>query len=163
MLKLLKPNLFVNSLLEVSVDQLKKIGIKGLIIDLDNTITYWNDRRITPEVEAWFANLYQHGIRACIVSNNRGDRVDHVARTLRVPYISGAGKPRRRAFLRALEVLDCRAEEAGVVGDQLFTDILGGNRMGLYTILVVPLGPREFIGTRFIRKVERIIMPFIKQ
>ena len=77
--------------------------------------------------------------------------------------MSKAGKPRRRAFLRALEVMGSSAEETAVIGDQVFTDILGGNRMGLFTILVVPINKREFIGTRVMRKFEIMVLREIRK
>ncbi|HHW74588.1 MAG TPA: HAD hydrolase-like protein, partial [Firmicutes bacterium] len=69
-----------------------------------------------------------------------------------------AVKPRRRAFRKALQILDLTASETAVVGDQIFTDVLGGNRLGLYTILVTPINDKEFIWTRMIRCLERFVL-----
>ncbi len=77
---------------------------------------------------------------------------------LGIPGLSKANKPSRRAFLQALDLLGSRPEQAAMIGDQVFTDVLGGNRLGLYTILVVPLCRREFLGTRVLRLVERVIL-----
>ena len=81
-----------------------------------------------------------------------------MARVLDVPAISKARKPSRRAFRQALATLGTTEKETAVVGDQLFTDVLGGNRLGLYTVLVMPLSKREFFGTKAIRSLERIVL-----
>lgn len=157
-LGLLCPDLYLKSVWDLPEDDLKARGIRGLIFDIDNTVLNWNVREVTPETHTLFARLRERGYRCCLVSNNKRDRVEAVARVLGVPAISKAGKPRRRAFRQALAVLGTRQEETAVIGDQLFTDILGGNRLGLYTVLVVPLSQREFIGTRLVRTVERFLL-----
>lgn len=141
---------------DIPLALLKARGIRGLIIDLDNTVTEWGRATLDRGVRRWFADLKEQGIKACLVSNNRSNRVKKVADALGIPGISRAGKPRRRAFRQAMAVMDTEAGGTAVIGDQVFTDILGGNRLGMYTILVMPINSREFIGTRMMRHVERI-------
>ena len=157
-LQLFCPNLYHASVYKLPVEELKERGIRGLIFDLDNTVLNWNVREVTPETRSLFNRLKAEGFRSCLVSNNKKDRVEAVARILGIPAISKAGKPRRGAFRQALTVLGTGKEETAVIGDQLFTDILGGNRFGLYTVLVVPLSRREFIGTQLMRWVERLLL-----
>ncbi|MDK2855785.1 MAG: putative phosphatase [Bacillota bacterium] len=157
-LQLFCPNLYLTSVYSLPEEDLKERGIRGLIFDLDNTILNWNAREVTPETRSLFSRLRAAGFRSCLVSNNKKDRVEAVARALGIPAISKAGKPRRRAFRQALTVLGTDKEETAVIGDQLFTDILGGNRFGLYTVLVVPLSGREFIGTHLMRWAERLLL-----
>ncbi|BCV21820.1 YqeG family HAD IIIA-type phosphatase [Moorella sp. Hama-1] len=154
-IKLLQPDLYVRSLCDIPLALLKDQGIRGLIIDLDNTVTEWGRATLDRGVRRWFADLKEQGIKACLVSNNRSSRVKKVADALGIPGISRAGKPRRRAFRQAMAVMDTKTGSTAVIGDQVFTDILGGNRLGMYTILVMPINSREFFGTRMMRHVER--------
>lgn len=159
MFEYFRPTLQANSLDLISVEQLAQDGIRGLIIDLDNTMTPWNDVEVGPKVEAWFIKVKQAGIRACVVSNNsKRQRVAVVADQLDIPFVFGATKPRRRAFRAGMALIKTGQKDTAVIGDQLFTDILGGNRLGLYTILVTPINDREFIGTRFMRQVEKLLV-----
>lgn len=157
------PKMFVDSIRDIPVEELVSLKIKGVIFDLDNTITEWNNPEISAETIQWFKDLNQHGLTACLVSNNKGPRVMAAAQKLGIPYVAKATKPRRRAFRQAMELLKTRAHETAMVGDQIFTDVLGGNRMGLFTILVTPINPREFIGTRLVRRVERFVLGKIRK
>ncbi|NLC76994.1 MAG: YqeG family HAD IIIA-type phosphatase [Clostridia bacterium] len=161
MFKLLKPNLYVARLEDIPLEQLSQQGIRGLIIDLDNTITEWNSFEIKELVFHWFKSLPEYGLKPCLVSNNSRERVQQVADRLGIPCVYKAGKPRRKAFRKALEILELKPEETAVIGDQVFTDVLGGNRLYLKTILVVPMTTREFIGTRFMRRLERLVLTHI--
>lgn len=155
--KLLKPDLYVRLLGDIPLEALKARGIRGLLVDLDNTVTEWGRATLNPEVKLWFAKLKDYDLKSCLVSNNRGTRVKKVADNLGIPAISRAGKPRRRAFQQAMAILGTSVDETAVIGDQVLTDVLGGNRMGLYTVLVMPINSREFIGTRLMRLVEKLV------
>ncbi|MGI6128550.1 MAG: YqeG family HAD IIIA-type phosphatase [bacterium] len=155
---LLCPDLYLSSVFNLPLDQLRELGIKGLIFDLDNTLLNWNMYQVTPEARELFGRLEQAGFCSCLVSNNKRDRVEAVAKVLGLPAISKARKPRRRAFRQAMATLGTTKEETAVIGDQLFTDVLGGNRLGLYTILVVPLCSTEFIGTKMMRSLEGFVL-----
>lgn len=161
MFKLLKPNLYVARLENIPLEQLSRQGIRGLIIDLDNTITEWNSFEIKDKVLDWFKELPKYNLQPCLVSNNSEGRVKQVADRLGIPFISKAAKPRRKAFRRGMEVLNLAPDQIAVIGDQVFTDVLGGNRSNLLTILVVPMSTREFIGTRFMRRLERLVLNHI--
>lgn len=164
MFELFRPTYQAGSLDHISIERLVRDGIKGLIIDLDNTMTPWNAMEVGPKVEAWFKALKSAGIKACVVSNNkRKQRVAVVADRLGIPFVFRATKPRRRAFRSGMALLETGASDTAVIGDQLFTDIMGGNRLGLYTILVVPMSNREFIGTRFMRQMEKVLLWLMKK
>lgn len=164
MFELFKPTFQADSLDSIPVEVLKRDGIRGLIIDLDNTMTPWNDLEVGPKVVKWFEKLKAAGIQACVVSNNkRKQRVAVVADRLGIPFVFRATKPRRRAFQAGMDILGTGMSDTAVIGDQLFTDILGGNRMGLYTILVLPINDREFIGTRIMRRAERVLVWLMKR
>jgi HAD superfamily phosphatase (TIGR01668 family) len=162
MLRLLKPALYIDSVSLIPIKELQIKGISGLIIDLDNTITEWAGETVNPEIEQWLCDLSQSGIKTCIVSNNHRQRVSQVAGQLGVSYVFNAGKPRRKAFRQAMDLLGTSPGETAVVGDQIFTDVLGGNRLGLLTILVMPISPKEFISTQLVRKLERMVLRYLK-
>ncbi len=151
----LRPDSHSESVYTIHLRALVARGIRGVILDLDNTLVPWGARAAPPELVAWIASGRREGLRFCIVSNNRGARVTQLAAALGVPAVAGALKPRRGALRRALSVMGTIPQTTALVGDQLFTDILGGNRLGLHTILVRPQSPKEFLLTRLVRRVER--------
>jgi HAD superfamily phosphatase (TIGR01668 family) len=162
-LKWLYPDLYVDSLLEIKPEMLVEKGIKALILDLDNTLVARGRKKAEPEVVKWLKDFRQRGFKLCIVSNSTWGRSGRIARMLGLPSVFRAVKPRRQPFRKALLILGTRPQETAVVGDQLFTDVLGGNRLGLYTIMVPSLGGPDFILTRLIiRRIERLLLPRIK-
>ncbi|MGI6097048.1 MAG: YqeG family HAD IIIA-type phosphatase [Dethiobacteria bacterium] len=163
MLKLLCPDLFLDNIYALDHKYLKERGIKGIITDLDNTLVPWNERSFYPRLGSWLRELQREGLKVCIVSNNSHQRGAEMADALGVPAVWKAVKPRRIAFRRALKMLNLAPEEVAVIGDQIFTDILGGNRLSLYTILVTPINKREFIGTRIMRCLERLVISQLKK
>jgi HAD superfamily phosphatase (TIGR01668 family) len=154
----LKPDLRVDSLPEVPLERLRQQGIRALIVDLDNTITCWQSSAVGEEARAWFRKVQNQGFAVCLSSNNGYARGAPVASLLGVPLVPNAVKPRRMAFRQAMEILGSSPDETAVIGDQIFTDVLGGRRLGLFTVLVCPLSPREFITTRLLRRLERLVM-----
>lgn len=162
MLRLLNPDQVVSSLFDIDLDALARRGIRGLIFDLDNTIIERGAPAFAPEVLDWLENVRRRGFKIAIVSNNRTRRAVAMAREHGIPAVFRAAKPRRRPFRKALRFLGLAPNETAVVGDQLFTDVFGGNRLGMYTILTRPLPGPEFIGTRLItRKLEKLFLPRI--
>ena len=143
---------------DIDLSALRARGIRGVILDLDNTIVPWGAREVSPRLPVWIAAVQDAGMRLCIVSNNMGSRVMSIAKQLGLPIVVGALKPRRRALRRALIVMGTAPEATALVGDQLFTDILGGNRLGLHTILVRPQSRTEFALTRLVRLTERFLL-----
>ncbi len=156
--RLLIPGAVVTDVTAISPAALHKRGIAAVIIDLDNTLTRWNDQRCPQEAAQWLAALRSAGIACCIASNNGPGRVQAFCSGLpvTVPFVAPAGKPALSAYAACLRLLGTAPEETAAVGDQVFTDILGGNRAGLFTILVTPLSHHEFPATRILRVVERI-------
>ncbi|HZK44471.1 MAG TPA: YqeG family HAD IIIA-type phosphatase [Syntrophomonadaceae bacterium] len=163
MFKKLYPDLYVNSLKEIPLDEIKAMKKEGFILDLDNTITEWNSNDITQEVIDWFHLIESRGFKACILSNNGERRIMEVAEQLEIPYIYRAQKPRRGGFYRAAESLGISIDNTVVVGDQIFTDVLGGNRAGFFTILVVPINKKEFLGTKISRAMEFFVLKRLKR
>lgn len=164
MLKLFQPTMHATSIERIPLEKLTGAGIRGLILDLDNTVTPWNHLEVEPKVAEWLTKVKDMGIKACVVSNNkREQRVAVVADHLGIPFVFRATKPRRRAFLSSMALMETDRTDTAVIGDQLFTDILGGNRLGLLTILVTPISEREFFGTKVMRYAERALMWLLKK
>lgn len=148
----------MNDFLAITPEILKKEGKKGVIIDLDNTLVPWNVNEATPEVKDWLQKMKDHDIKVIIFSNNNKERVTIFAEPLDTPYVYYARKPLKRGFKKAIDILDLNKEDVVVIGDQLLTDILGGNRAGIDTILVVPIVESDAKITQFNRKMERRIL-----
>ncbi|MBA1336985.1 MAG: hypothetical protein HPY66_3421 [Firmicutes bacterium] len=158
MLERLAPDEYVKSIFDIDLDVLKEKGIRGLIIDVDNTLVSWETKTADRRILDWFFVLETKGFRACILSNNTKDRVVKFTEQIRIPAVYRAAKPRKKAFLKAMRAMGTGDKETAVIGDQIFTDVYGGKRLKLYTILVMPVAEREFFTTRFARKVERKII-----
>ncbi|MBM7624673.1 YqeG family HAD IIIA-type phosphatase [Sporohalobacter salinus] len=151
---LCRPDFYYNNIYDIDLQELKELGINGLICDLDNTLLAWDDQNIESKIKEWIIQVEELGISVCILSNSLRTRVDRISYILQLPAISKALKPRKQAFKLAINKLNVNQNQIAVVGDQLFTDILGGNRLDLLTILVDPITNKEFISTKFIRLLE---------
>lgn len=154
-----RPDIVAASVQDIDPQALRARGIEALLLDLDNTLVMWRSHDLRAEVSAWVERAREAGLRLYIVSNtSSARRVEPVARQLGIPYAVRAAKPALRAFRRAADLLDVPPEKVAVVGDQVFTDVLGGNRAGMLTILVNPINrEREFISTRMMRVLERLV------
>ena len=159
MLDLLRPDMMATAIWEISPQQLRRRGIEGLILDLDNTIVDWNGNQVREEVRRWAERARQAGLRLCIASNaRRKARVSAIAEEIGAMWLAPAGKPSRRGLRRAMEMLGTAPEGTALIGDQLFTDVVGGNRLGLFTILVRPLSGRDFPLTKIMRMLEWLVL-----
>jgi len=160
--RLLIPDMLIPHVSEISPALLaERHGIRAVICDLDNTLAEWRSEQIAEEVTWWLEQMTKAGMKICIASNTHNmGRLKRVATQLNIKHVpSNAGKPGTAGLKRALSLMEAHPGEAAMVGDQLFTDIVAGNRLGLMTILVNPLSPREFLGTRLItRTMERFIL-----
>jgi HAD superfamily phosphatase (TIGR01668 family) len=153
----LTPTRHVASVLDLVPHQLRAEGIEGLIVDLDNTVVPWGVSAPAPDVVRWVAAVRAAGVAVCIVSNSLSSRARQVGTILGVPVVPRAAKPAPWAFRRALRVMGTDPSRTALVGDQIFTDILGGNLLGLRTVLVDPLSGREFVTTRLVRRLEALV------
>ena len=125
---------------ELSGEALERRGFKLLLADLDNTLVPYGVPLPDEKLKAWRDELAAHGVTLFILSNNRKEHRPRVfAEALGVPYIGHAGKPKTPSFYRAMERLGVTKDQTAIVGDQVFTDVLGGNRAGVSAILVEPI------------------------
>lgn len=157
------PDQYEKSIYDIDLEQLENRGIKGIIIDLDNTLVEWDRPKATPRVRKWLQSLQNYGMEVTIVSNNSNERVQAFSDPENISFIYAARKPRRRAFFEACEQMNITKDEAVVVGDQIFTDVLGGNRAGIHTILVVPVSNTDGIATKLNRFMERFVLRWMKK
>ncbi|WP_208590096.1 YqeG family HAD IIIA-type phosphatase [Gracilibacillus suaedae] len=163
MLKKFLPNEHVQRVLDITPAKLRDMGIKGVITDLDNTLVAWNVKDATPEVIEWFKEMKENDIKVTIISNNDEERVSVFSEPLEAPYVYSARKPLVRAFNRTAKQMGLPKEEIVVIGDQLLTDVLGGNFAGYHTILVVPIVETDGKITRFNRMIERRILNWMRR
>jgi HAD superfamily phosphatase (TIGR01668 family) len=158
-LELFRPDQCVRNVCEIDLMALYQSGFRALMLDLDNTLLPWASSLVPESSKQWIESAKAAGMGLCIVSNTHNPkRLNAIARELGISCVFRALKPRPHGFERALKMLGCKAENCVVVGDQLLTDILGGNWACMHTILVEPMHPKEFIGTKLSRLVERWIM-----
>lgn len=119
---------------------LRAKGIKLVLADLDNTLVPYKVPEPNEQVVAWKNALEAEGIRLFVLSNSRKPgRAQHFAEALGVPFQGHSGKPKKKGYLRALERMNAKPEETVMVGDQIFTDILGANNSGVTPLLVLPI------------------------
>lgn len=162
LMSLLCPKMYVPSLAEVDLNGLKEQGIRAIMLDLDNTILPWKDHNVPDQSREWIRSALGCGMKLCIASNTHNPkRLRKIADGLGVPYMHKLVKPRRKGLRAAMAMMDSTTETTAIIGDQIFTDILGGNRLRILTILVKPMHKREFIGTKFSRMLERPVMAWL--
>ena len=160
--QLLTPSLIVRGVTDVPAPLLVERGIRAVVTDLDNTLLPWHgDDDAAPEVLAWLSGLRDAGIGVCLASNTRRmERLARLAKGWDIAHVPrSANKPGTGGIRHALSLLNAEPETSAMVGDQLFTDMVAGNRLGMFTVLVNPLSPKEFVGTQYIsRNLERLVL-----
>lgn len=153
----LYPKELLNKVEEITIEFIKTNKLKALILDVDNTLIDYNKNLSQAKIE-WAKNLKGQGVKLYILSNsNKKEKVEKVANKLDIPYKLFAKKPSKKGFLEIQKELNLKLEEIGVVGDQIFTDIIGGNRCKMFTILVEPVDKKDLLITAWKRPIEEMI------
>lgn len=155
---LLSPDFYHTSVRAIDLEALSRAGVRVLLMDLDNTVLPRDSNVVPEEMKEWAAGLRERGFSVCLVSNNWHERVRLVAAELGFDLVDHAVKPLPFAFLRALRLAKATRKEAAVVGDQLFTDILGGRMLGMRTVLVRPLSQTDLPHTLLLRRLEALVL-----
>ena len=164
MRRLLTPDLRIDSVLELSPDRLRQMGLEALLLDVDGTLKNYRAESLRPEVMAWLEGLRAAGIGLCLLSNGRFPRIGRLAERLGLPFVSQACKPFPFGCRRAMRLLGFPNGQTGVVGDQLFADVMAARLAGLVSILVRPIHPEEEPWfTRMKRPLERVLLRDIPQ
>lgn len=147
-----------HTLWEIELEKLVQAGKKLVLIDIDNTLLPWRSEEFPPESLEWLQRGRALGLEFCILSNTRNtERLQRLSERMGVPFMQGKFKPSRMMYRAALDRFGVAPEQAVMVGDQLFTDVLGANRAGIEAIWVKPMTSREFVGTRVNRIAERLV------
>jgi len=158
MFRCLRPDLRIDEVCQLTPGQLRALGLDALLLDVDGTLKRYRDKEVPPRVAAWLGELAAAGVRLCLVSNGRPQRIGRFAAACGLPFVARAMKPLPSGCRRALRQLEVVAGQAAIVGDQVFADVLAGKLAGLRTILVRPIHPEdEPWFTRLKRPFERLL------
>ncbi len=152
------PDVYQKSIYTVNYDQLYARGIRCLLFDLDNTIVTIDETRPNEKTKDLFKKLKQKGFHIIIFSNSLKKRVHPFMEELNVDCCPCACKPRPRKFLSIIKIYELKFSEIAIIGDSIMDDIFGGNNVGITTVLVEQLGPKEFFFARLKRCKERSIL-----
>ena len=144
MLVSLLPTLMTDKLTDITARLLRERNIRLLMLDFDNTIVPYTTSIPTDEMAAWLRKMAASDIQLCVVSNSHKDRVKIFCAEYGIPCITHANKPFTKGIRECLEKFHCPPREAAIVGDQIFTDTLGGNAAGVATILVKAIDNHNF-------------------
>lgn len=156
------PTLMLKTFTDIDVAYLKKINIRAIFLDMDNTLSIPKTYEPIDGVERTLKILEQSGIKCIIISNNYKRNVKPLADKLGLPFVSMSMKPFGRGFFVAKRLMGEKYKNILVVGDQIFTDVLGANLFGMKSILLNPVTLNEPTTVRFKRKIEEKIRKKIK-
>ncbi len=154
-----KPTYVFDKVKDITPDFLKKKNIKGLLLDLDNTLTTHNNPIVPQSSLDWIELMKQNGIRLMIVSNNHAPRVSPFAEQLKIDFVCEGAKPLTIGYTKAIKRMGLEKREVAAVGDQIFTDILGSNLKGIRSLFVFPIKPEDSLPFRFKRACEKPFLP----
>ena len=155
---LLQPRVILPHIHDITPDFLESHGLKGLLLDLDNTLIPYGSYDERADVLHWAKELQAAGYALYLLSNATRERARVWAERLGLPGVGLAGKPFAQGYRRGLSAVGLPAHQVGMVGDQLFTDVLGGNWSGMFTIMVRPISDNALPHTRLTRRLERFVL-----
>ncbi|MGX7058870.1 YqeG family HAD IIIA-type phosphatase [Vagococcus humatus] len=158
MLASYKPTWLLETIYQLTPEQLAKHQIHGILTDLDNTLIAWNNPDGTKELHQWMTQMKEAGIPVIVVSNNSRKRVAHAVKPLGLPFVSRAMKPFTKGINEGVAKLNLPKEQVVMVGDQLMTDIKAANTAGVRSIYVKPLVASDAWNTKINRARERRVM-----
>lgn len=152
------PDYRFNTFDEVSADFLSDLGIRGVVLDIDNTLEPYEHSTPGEHVKAWLAALGERGIKCAFVSNNNRERVELFNKELGLVAFYKAGKPFKKNVIRAMQELGSDADTTILMGDQVFTDVWAARNAKIRAILVPPINDKRDLLTKFKRLLERPIL-----
>jgi len=151
------PKEYFPSAYQINYAALAEKGVRGVLFDIDNTLVP-HGAVVTQEAIGLFKELRSLGLKTCLISNNQEPRVRPFAEAVDSLFLCNAHKPSRKGYEHALSIMQEEPEDIVFVGDQIFTDIYGANRAGIYSILTEPIHPKEEIQIVVKRRLERLIL-----
>lgn len=154
----LHPDLWLPDIHAITKSHLETLGVRGLLIDLDDTLVGSNDETVPEDALTWVRSWAPLGFRVVILSNGKPARVARFAHAARLPAFALAGKPLKKAFRKGLAALELDPHESVMIGDQIFTDVLGAKLAGTKSILVHPVSQAGMLHTRLLRHIERSVL-----
>lgn len=157
------PDLMVERVHDVHIDLLIEKDIRGLILDIDNTLVASSVKDADKGIIDWIIKTKNAGMKVCIVSNASKKRVTRFNKKLKLFAVHRAYKPANKAFIEAADNMGTRVEQTAVIGDQIFTDIYGGNRLKMFTVLVKPIHKSEIFLVRMKRFIENIVLRIYRE
>lgn len=157
---LLVPDYMLDTFADVTPEFLESLGIRALLIDIDNTLAPYEQAEPTEQTKEWFAALESHGIKAALISNNHPPRVELFNRELGLDAYPDSGKPKSATLIKAMEKMGVTPAETAGLGDQLLTDTLAVHRLGMISIIVPPIKDKTSAFFKFKRRLER---PYIRK
>ena len=157
------PHFYFKSVTDITVSFLKEQSVRGVAVDIDNTLTEDNSFHIDEGTKKWVDTLKNSDIRICVVSNNHPDRVIPFVDQFEVPYIYEAKKPTRKSIVRLQEILQTDAEHIAMIGDQIFTDMLFAYRCHFTSILVDAVGEDNHRGAKLKRFFEKPLKSILRR
>lgn len=149
------PDVYQKSIYTINYSKLLNNGIKCLLFDLDNTCIPYTDKKPTKQLKNLFDKLQDFGFKVIIFSNSGKERLEPFKKYLNVDCSPNSRKPFKGKFLKILNTYNYSLSEVAIIGDQLVTDIYGGNKVGITTILVNPLSDIDMPFTKIHRLIER--------
>lgn len=157
MLRRFYPKRIAETAYKINYEKLYQEGYRGLLFDVDNTLVEHGADASKRAIEL-FARLEKIGFQCCLISNNKQERVMRFNRDIGANYIYDAHKPSSKNYIVATKIMGTTIKNTIFIGDQLFTDVYGANRIGMLTYLVKPIHPKEEIQIVLKRKLERIVL-----
>lgn len=158
MLMLIKPHVKLNRITDITPELLHSMEVRALILDVDNTMAIRKGSVLVPGLAEWMESMRQAGIGMIILSNAKPGRMSGFAKTVELPFVAFGMKPLPFGFFRAAARLQCKLRHCAIVGDQLFTDMLGGHLAFCKTILLSPIELETSAGFRLKRRAERWLL-----
>lgn len=149
------PDYYFNTIYDITPELMSTLGIHGLILDIDNTLVTYDDPEPIPSVLEWFDSMLRVGIKISFVSNNHAERVETFNSRLGYYALADSGKPFGDSVMKAMNAMHTSVSDTLIIGDQIFTDVYAGKRVGLKAILVDPIKDKTTLFFRFKRLLEK--------
>ncbi|MDR0611377.1 MAG: YqeG family HAD IIIA-type phosphatase [Planctomycetaceae bacterium] len=159
MFRYFQPNLYVDSVLDLTPQRLQQHALKSLLLDVDCTLKNYRSENISQEIALWLEMMKANEIGLCLLSNGHYERIRHFAEQVQLPFVAPAMKPLPFGCRTAIQTMNFNKKSTAIVGDQVFADLLAGKLAGLFTILVIPMSPKEEPWfTQMKRPLERMVL-----